>query len=415
MTDVPADRTVTTQAAGTPRFSDITTIRIGGAIKNFVQPASEEEFIDAVRNADARHERLCVIGGGSNMLVSDGDFDGTVVRDARHVVDAGEALNEGARHNGEDVSVTVQAGVNWDDFVAFSVAHGLEGIEGLSGIPGTVGASVVQNIGAYGQEVASSVRAVRVWDRLEQRVIALDARDLAFGYRTSSLKTTMYAGTAPHRETTEWFPSPRYIVLAVTYVLHSDDHGTVGVGQLARALGVDVGARMELAQIRDAVLSVRAGKDMLEDPTRYANPWMKGTKQIDSAAIAGEPNHNRWSCGSFFINPVVTVAHAQRFLEGAPQYPATLPDGSVGVKTSAAWLIDHAGFHRGFSLASELANFPEASEQAARASLSTVHTLALTNRGGARFDDIAHLAARIQKGVEDAYGIHLVPEPVIVR
>ena len=255
----------------TPAFSDITTIRIGGAIRTFVQPATGDEFIDAVRSADSKHERLCVIGGGSNMLVSDAPFDGTVVRDARHGVDVQDMPAKASQHNGEDVTVTAQAGVNWDDFVAFTVTHGLEGVEGLSGIPGTVGASVVQNIGAYGQEVASSIRKVRVWDRQERVIRTLDAEDLRFGYRTSSLKTTMYTGSLQTRETTQWFPTPRFIVLEVTYVLHSDNRGTVGMGQLAKALGVDVGERMELARIRDAVLKVRAGKDMLEDPTRYAN------------------------------------------------------------------------------------------------------------------------------------------------
>lgn len=418
----------------TPAFSDITTIRIGGAIRTFVQPATEDEFIDAVRSADSKHERLCVIGGGSNMLVSDAPFDGTVVRDARHGVDVQDMPEKAAQHNGEDITVTAQAGVNWDDFVAFTVTHGLEGVEGLSGIPGTVGASVVQNIGAYGQEVASSIRKVRVWDRQERVIRTLDADDLRFGYRTSSLKTTMYTGSLQVRETTQWFPTPRFIVLEVTYVLHSDNRGTVGMGQLAKALGVDVGERMELARIRDAVLKVRAGKDMLEDPTRYANRWMAGTKASTMAAgttstgnddVAGDgdtagqtaqPNHNRWSCGSFFINPVVTVAHAQRYLDGAPQYPVALPDGTMGVKTSAAWLIDHAGFHRGFTLASSQDDdAQELHPELSRAGLSTVHTLALTNRGQARFDDVMRLAASIQKGVEDTFGIHLVPEPVIVR
>lgn len=438
MTDVLTDRTAgadrpfgtADSSAGTderPAFSDITTIRIGGSIRRFVQPTSEDAFVDAVRAADAAGDRLCVIGGGSNMLVSDSPFDGTVVRDARRGVDVLATPGSAPHRVGEDAAVTAQAGVNWDDFVAFSVEQGLEGIEGLSGIPGTVGASVVQNIGAYGQEVASSVSKVRVWDRQESCIRTLDARDLRFGYRTSSLKTTMYTGSPQVRETTAWFPTPRFIVLEVTYVLHADDHGTVGAGQLAHALGVEVGARMGLAQIREAVLKVRAGKDMLEDPTRYANRWMAGTKALSADCLANlptEPNHNRWSCGSFFINPVVTATHAQRYLDGAPQYPVQLPDGTTGVKTSAAWLIDHAGFHRGFTLADyssdplRTAAGTDAQMQRcalSHAGLSTVHTLALTNRGGARFDDVMHLAARIQQGVEDRFGIRLVPEPVIVR
>ena len=390
----------------TPSFADLTTIRIGGPIATFVEPTSEDDVIGIVREADASRIPLCVIGGGSNMLVSDDPFDGTVLRDARRgvTVSTAEATPSTAGAPASAVEVTAEAGANWDDFVAVCVASGFEGVEGLSGIPGTVGASVVQNIGAYGQEVATSVARVRVWDRELGRIAELGHDDLCFGYRSSSLKTTMYA-TNPdgERTTTRWFPTPRYIVLSVTYRLVRSTQGTVGVGQLAKALGVDLGTRMDLAAIREAVLRIRAAKDMLEDLSRYANPWMSSSKDVAADLRNAQPNHNRWSCGSFFINPVVDSDHAAQYLDGAPQYPGALPDGSQGVKTSAAWLIDHAGFHRGFAL------------DGSHASLSTVHTLALTNRGGASFGEVRDLAQTIAQGVWKTYRIRLVPEPVVVR
>lgn len=396
-----------------PTFADLTTIRIGGPIDEFVRPETRDEVIDTVRRADAQGTRLCIIGGGSNMLVSDAPFHGVVVRDMRN----GIRVSRSAPGDSGDVIVEADAGANWDDFVAWTVSEGYEGIEGLSGIPGSVGASVVQNIGAYGQEVASSVLSVTAWDRQAGAIVEIGHDNLAFGYRFSALKATMYEtpevqGTGEGRRETRWFPSPRYVVLAVTYRFRRSRQGTVGMGQLAKALGVEKGTRMDLTDIRAAVLSIRATKDMLEDPTRYANPWMAGTKR--EIPEAGEPNHNRWSCGSFFINPVVTAEHARRYLDGAPQYPGVLPDGTPGVKTSAAWLIDHAGFHKGFRLPGVAADSADGAEPSS-AGLSTVHTLALTNRGGATFDDVWRLASCIRRGVDDAYHIDLVPEPVVIR
>jgi UDP-N-acetylmuramate dehydrogenase len=197
----------------------------------------------------------------------------------------------------------------------------------------------------------------------------------------------------------------------------------VGYGQLAKALGVEVGSLMATADIRKAVLSVRAAKGMLEDPTRYALPAMAQAKREanvisdlerlaelnDTAGVpAGDdglpaPDCNRHSCGSFFVNPILTSAQASALPETAPRFAATLPDGTPGVKTSAAWLIDHAGFHRGFAVREDAA-----------ASLSTLHTLALTNRGGAKAADIAELAHAVQSGVQETFGVELVPEPVVV-
>lgn len=391
-------------------FADLTTIGVGGPIAIFLEPTSRVGVIEAVEDADAKGLPLCVIGGGSNMLVTDTPFNGVVVRDARRSINV---LDEAAPvENGERiVHVNAEAGCNWDDFVDFCVELGLEGVEGLSGIPGTVGASVVQNIGAYGQEVGSSVRSVEVWDRKEKRTCDLTAEDLRFGYRMSALKASMYA--APATPADEFFPTPRYVVLSVTFALHHSDTGVVGYGQLAKALGVEVGDRMNTKDIRNAVLAVRAAKGMLEDSHRYLAEPMRGTKKAGLVAIAhdaqrtqagnDEPDFNRHSCGSFFMNPILTIEQAAALPEDAPRFDATLPDGEPGVKTSAAWLIDHAGFHKGFKTTAT-----------ATAGLSTLHTLALTNRGGASAADIADLAKTVQDGVEAAYGIRLVPEPVVI-
>ena len=395
-------------------FAELTTIGVGGPIARFIEPTTRVGVIEAVEEADAKGLPLCVIGGGSNMLVSDTPFPGVVVRDARRAI---TVPDEAAPVEGGDrtVHINAEAGCNWDDFVAFTVEMGLEGVEGLSGIPGTVGASVVQNIGAYGQEVASSVESVEVWDRKDKRTVELTPDDLRFGYRSSALKSSMYA--APATPAAEFFPTPRYVVLSVTFALRHSATGTVGYGQLAKALGVEVGDRMETRAIRNAVLKVRASKGMLEDAARYLSPAMEGTKRADQVAVAlraqygddperaaqDHPDHDRHSCGSFFMNPILTAEQAARLPEDAPRFDAALPDGTPGVKTSAAWLIDHAGFHKGFKTAED-----------AKAGLSTMHTLALTNRGGAQASDVADLARAVQDGVEAAFGVRLVPEPVVV-
>lgn len=436
-------------------FADLTTMGVGGRIARFVEPASQAEFIGAIAQADAQRMPLCVIGAGSNMLVSDDDFPGVVVRDARHLISVpGEIPPSG--DEGHMVHVVAEAGCNWDDFVAFCVDRGLEGVEGLSGIPGSVGASVVQNIGAYGQEVRSVVHAVQVWDRQECVVADIPSRRLGFGYRTSLLKRSMYR--SPAIPDGRWFPTPRYVVLSVTFALRSDDTGRVGYDQLADALEVHVGDRLPTKDIRAAVLRVRAGKGMLEDATRYATAAMRGTRsesnvelalaaQRRQSRVSGRTNgpgagdgdramretmpdvRDRHSCGSFFMNPVLDTQHARALPPGAPRFAAVLPDGTEGVKTSAAWLIDHAGFHKGFSLEGHADSAVEPLEggvavrkdaagasmmTAPVASVSTSHTLALTNRGGATARDIQQLARAIQDGVERAFSVRLVPEPVVI-
>ncbi|MCI1241957.1 MAG: FAD-binding protein [Bifidobacterium subtile] len=391
-------------------FADLTTIGVGGPISHFVEPTSRVGIIEAVEDADRAGLPLCVIGGGSNMLAADDAFEGVVVRDGcRAITVPDEAAPV---ENGEPVvHVNAEAGCNWDDFVAFAVGLGLTGVEGLSGIPGTVGASVVQNIGAYGQEVAASVESAEVWDRETKRVQYLPAADLRFAYRSSALKTSMYA--APGIPGPKYFPTPRYVVLSVTFRLTHRSHGVVGNGQLAKALGVEIGDKLETTAIRAAVLSVRAAKGMLEDAGRYANPAMQGTKReeniraaLDSQRAATgveDPDWDRHSCGSFFMNPILPAAVASALPADAPRFPALAADGSPAVKTSAAWLIDHAGFHKGYALVAE-----------APAALSSRHTLALTNRGGAKSSDLAALAAAVRDGVRSAYGVRLVPEPVVI-
>lgn len=386
-------------------FADITTIAVGGEIDRFVEPTTRVGVIEAVEEADAKGLPLFVIGGGSNVLVSDEPFHGVVVRDARRAI---TVPDEAAPVEGDDrtVHVNAEAGCNWDDFVDCCVRLGLEGVEGLSGIPGTVGASVVQNIGAYGQDVATSVESVEVWDRKDKAVKNLHADELRFGYRMSALKASMYQ--APAVPAGEFFPTPRYVVLSVTFALRHSSTGVVGYGQLAKALGVEVGDRMDTKEIRDAVLRVRAAKGMLEDATRYTRLAMQGTKKATLVATAlraqnNTPDANRHSCGSFFMNPILTAEQAAMLPPEAPRFEAVLPNGEPGVKTSAAWLIDHAGFHKGYTV-----------DDPAKVGLSTLHTLALTNRGQAGSQDIAKLAKTVQDGVEHTFGVRLVPEPVVV-
>ncbi|MEK0306170.1 FAD-binding protein [Bifidobacterium favimelis] len=411
-------------------FADLTTMGVGGRIEAFIRPTSRVGLIEAVEEADSKRLPLAVIGGGANLMPTDVDFSGIVVRDTRQDIslpDEATPVSSGA----DRVHVNATAGTNWDDLVSFCVRIGLSGIEALSGIPGTVGASVVQNIGAYGCEVGQVVDTIEVWDRQLKVTDYLRADRLDFGYRTSLLKRTMYRSPAVPDGT--FFPTPRYVVLSVTLALVHRRSAPVVSDQLAGALGAQPGAVMDIDAIRRAVLSIRAAKCMLEDPRRYANPWMAGCRRAselsealddasdlmatppeDQVEPADPADHtaredlllNRHSCGSFFTNPLVDRQTAAALPDEAPRFPAPRdpsdPQAGEGrVKVSAAWLIDHAGFHKGYRLAA-----------GAPASLSTVHTLALTNRGGATASDLAALARTIQSGVESTFGIHLVPEPV---
>ena len=310
-------------------------------------------MVDAVGRADAAGEPVLVLGGGSNLVVADEGFPGTVVEVATTGI---RADAEGDDPTCGGVIVEVAAGESWEPFVATAVEQGWIGVEALSGIPGSVGATPIQNVGAYGQEVSQTLTRVRVWDRRLRGIRTFAAADCGFAYRTSRFKAD---------------PS-RHVVLGVTFQFRQGELGApVEYAELARTLGVEPGTRATMADVRRAVLGLRGAKGMVLDPS----------------------DHDTWSAGSFFTNPVLT---ADRVPEGAPAWPQ--PDGTV--KTSAAWLIERAGFGRGYG--------------DGRAGLSTKHTLALTNRGDATTADLLALAREIRDGVLARFGIRLVNEPVLV-
>jgi UDP-N-acetylmuramate dehydrogenase len=326
-----------------------TTLRVGGPASEFVEAHDEATLVSAVAEADRRGMPVLVLGGGSNLLVADDGFDGRVVAVRTSGVAADVDACGGAL-------VRVAAGEAWDPFVARAVAGGWVGVEALSGIPGSVGATPIQNVGAYGQEVAQTVASVRCWDRVDGAVRTFAAAECGFGYRTSRFKQQ----------------PGRFLVLEVVFQLRLGELGApVAYAELARRLAVDVGDRVPMTDVRGAVLALRRGKGMVLDPE----------------------DHDTWSAGSFFTNPVLDPADLP---EGAPAWPQ--PDGRV--KTSAAWLIDHAGFARGYG--------------GTRARLSTKHPLALTNRGSAAAADLLALAREVREGVRARFGVELVNEPVLV-
>jgi UDP-N-acetylmuramate dehydrogenase len=329
-----------------------TTLRLGGPAAHYVEAATEAELVDAVRSADDAGEPLLLVAGGSNLVVADEGFAGTVVKVVTRGVDVEQDDCSGA-------TVTVAAGETWDDLVVRAVGDGWIGVEALSGIPGSVGATPIQNVGAYGQEVAETIATVRCWDRRDGVVRTIAAADCGFGYRTSRFKRD----------------PGRHVVLSVTFQLRLGDLGApVKYAELARTLGVEPGDRVPTARVREAVLGLRRGKGMVLDAD----------------------DHDTWSAGSFFTNPLLAAEEARRLPDEAPRWPQ--PDGRV--KTSAAWLIEHAGFGKGYGNE--------------RVCLSTKHTLALTNRGGASTTDLVTLAREIRAGVEQRFGVRLENEPVMV-
>jgi UDP-N-acetylmuramate dehydrogenase len=341
-----------------PALAELTTLRLGGPPARLVEAHDEGAIIAAVRAADAAGEPILVLAGGSNLVVADDGFPGTVVRIA----------SRGVRAEGERLEVA--AGEPWDPLVARCVGDGLAGFECLSGIPGSVGATPIQNVGAYGQEVAQAIGSVRAYDRTLETVLEIPAAECGFTYRSSAFKRT----------------PGRWIVLAVEFELERrSDSRPIRYAELARALGIELGERAPLAAVRAAVLALRRGKGMVIDP---ADP--------DSV-----------SAGSFFTNPVLGAAEFAELEERArewvgddvrlPRFPQ--PDGSV--KTSAAWLIERAGFARGHG-------------DPATVAISNKHTLALTNRGAGTTAQLVALARAIAAGVRDAFGVELEPEPVFV-
>lgn len=330
------------------RLSEVTTLRLGGPCDDVVVADTQERLISSVMAADADQVPVLLLSGGSNVVIADEGWPGRVVL----------VRSRGVRVRGDEVEVA--AGESWADFVAAMVGLGRSGVEALSGIPGAVGSTPIQNVGAYGQEVAETIVQVRLWDRADHREVALPAEDCGFAYRDSRFK----------RE------SGRYLVLNVTFRLPATGvSAPLRYGELAAKLGLPVGASAPVQVVASAVLALRRGKGMVLD----------------------EADHDTWSAGSFFTNPI--LASPDYVPEGAPAFPA----GDGRVKTSAAWLIEHAGFGKGYARA---INAP--------VSLSTKHTLALTNRGTATTADLLDLARTIRSGVQDRFGITLVPEPVLV-
>jgi UDP-N-acetylmuramate dehydrogenase len=344
-----------------PPLSELTTLRLGGPAGRMTSADSDGALIDAVREADAAGEPVLVLAGGSNVVVADDGFPGTVVRVATHGVES-FAMTDGR------LRLDVAAGAHWDTLVAACVEQELSGIEALSGIPGSVGATPIQNVGAYGQEVADVIVGVRALDRSSGDIHDLDPEACLFDYRSSVFK----------RDPGRW------LVLRVAFALErSGLSEPVRYAELAARLGIGEGERAPLAEVRAAVLALRRRKGMVLDP--------------------GDPD--TVSAGSFFTNPILRArdfdAVAQRAAErlGADVRPPAWPVSERTVKTSAAWLIERAGFTRGHGDPDGIA-------------ISSKHTLALTNRGAGTTTQLVALAREIAGGVREAFGVDLVPEPV---
>jgi UDP-N-acetylmuramate dehydrogenase len=329
-----------------------TTLRVGGPARRMIIAETETELVEAVRDLDAAKEPIFVLGGGSNVLIGDAGFDGTVVKVATRGIGEDTTACSGA-------VITVAAGEQWDPLVQLSIESDWSGLEAMSGIPGLAGATPIQNVGAYGAEVSELISGVRTLDRSTGHIKTLFPVECGFGYRTSRFKAD----------------PGRFLVLSVTFQLRLGTMSQpIHYPELARALEVEVGQRAPAADVRQAVLALRSAKGM----------------------VLAEDDHDTWSVGSFFTNPLLSAAEALELPAAAPRF--SQPDGMV--KTSAAWLIEHACFAKGYG------------HGAAR--LSSKHTLALTNRGGATAADLLSLAREIRGGVEARFGIELVPEPVLV-
>jgi UDP-N-acetylmuramate dehydrogenase len=334
------------------RLAEHTTLHVGGPARRLVMVETEADLVAAIRDLDAAGEPVLVLGGGSNLLVGDDGFAGTVVKIATRGISEDVAACSGA-------VVTVAAGESWDALVGYTVDRGWSGLEALSGIPGLVGGTPIQNVGAYGAEVSETISMVRTLDRTTGLLRTLFPVECGFGYRTSRFKAE----------------PGRHVVLSVTFQLRLGSlSAPVRYPELARALGVEVGARGQATDVRASVLALRAAKGM----------------------VLAEDDHDTWSAGSFFTNPVLDPATAATLPADAPRFA----QGDGMTKTSAAWLIDHAGFGKGYGVGD--------------ARLSTKHTLALTNRGSATAGDLLALAREVRRGVQQRFGILLTPEPVLV-
>ena len=330
-------------------LANFTTLGVGGPAAEIIKVKTEEELIAAVKAGDASKTPLLILGGGSNVLISDSGFAGTVIK----VETTGNSFEIDACSGG---TLTVSAGTDWDEFVAFTIEKGLANLESLSGIPGTVGGAPIQNIGAYGHEVSEVIARVRTFDRKVQAVKTFTASQCEFGYRNSIFKTE----------------ANRYVILDVTFQLRIGEASLpIGYVELAKELGVEIGARVAITEVRDAVLKLRSAKGMLIG---------EGIK----------------SAGSFFMNPVLEKSIAEKLPSDAPRWP--MSDGRV--KTSAAWLMEHAGVSKG--------------DQLAGAQISPKHVLALSNAGDATATDLIALAKSAQEKVRAKFGITLQTEVQLV-
>ncbi|MGE5286149.1 MAG: UDP-N-acetylmuramate dehydrogenase [Micromonosporaceae bacterium] len=340
-------------------LAGLTTLRLGGPARRLIDAASEDQVLETAATADAADEPLLVIAGGSNLVIADAGFDGTALRIRTRGVSV--------RKQDGRFRLTAAAGEPWDDLVARCGADGLAGLECLSGIPGSTGATPIQNVGAYGQQVSDTVVSVRAYDRPARCLIDLMPEQCSFAYRSSAFRHTA-----------------RYVVLEVTFELdRSRLAAPIRYPELARTLGVAPGARPPLTGVREAVLELRSRKGMVID--------------------AHDPDSV--SAGSFFLNPILSAeafnALERRVAERlSSARPPAWPDEDGAVKISAAWLIERAGFHRGYG--------------AGRAGISSKHTLALVNRGGASTAELITLAREIRDGVQQTFGITLQPEPTLV-
>jgi len=366
-------------------LAQLTTLRTGGTPARMIEAPTVDELVSALREAWADGEPLLVVGGGSNLFVGDEPYDGTVVRVLTTGIERMPSPRPGY------IRLRVQAGHDWDDLVAYAVAEGLAGIEAMSGIPGTVGAAPVQNIGAYGQEIVQTLAEVELIDESTGDISTVPADELGLGFRTSVFK--QHYGSVAARPA---------VILTVTLELADVGHGDRPVvgDQLRTALGLEPGAVVSLAWVRDHVLATRRRKGMVLD--------------------ADDPD--TYSAGSFFQNAIVSASFARTLPPECPRWPVTPDldpvrvitlaayDGYVpawvseesDVKVSAAWLIEHSGLRKGFKL------------PRSRAALSTKHALALTNRGSGSAEELAQLARFIQGRVQSEFGLVLQPEPVLV-
>ncbi|QDE36660.1 UDP-N-acetylmuramate dehydrogenase [Microbacterium foliorum] len=364
-------------------LATLTTLRTGGAPERMLEASTSAELIDALTDVWSRGDEWFVLGGGSNLFVGDDSFEGTVIRILTRGIEELPSPHAGR------IRLRVQAGHGWDDLVAYAVEHGYAGLEAMSGIPGTVGASPVQNIGAYGQEIQETLVEVELIDEATGEVSVVPASELGLGFRTSVLKH--HYGSVPQR---------RAVILSVTVDLLVAEQRVVRGEQLRRALGLDSDAPVPLTWVRERILATRASKGMLldeNDPdTHGVGSFFQNAIVPEVVARALPPECPRWP-----VTPdldTVTVIPLASYEGYVPAAKPEAPD----VKVSAAWLIEQAGIRKGFKL------------PRSRASVSTKHALALTNRGGATAAEVSELARFIQSRVHAEFGLVLQPEPVLL-